>query len=129
MEHRIRALFDTWPSADLEGALELFADHGVLEQPPYALDGGDRRGRDELEAAFRNLFDRFEYESVEIHEVTEGPRGTLVAFTSHGRGRASGVPIEQNIVHVYEFSDDGLIEHLAWFFDRAEAVKRAGLPD
>jgi ketosteroid isomerase-like protein len=79
-----------------------------------------------MSAAFRTLFEQFEYAGIEIHEIVEGPRGVLVRLTARGRGRASGVPIEQDIAHVFEFRD-GLIARLAWYRHRTEGAARAGL--
>jgi ketosteroid isomerase-like protein len=126
VEQVIRAFLASWTSRDRAALGSLFAPDAVLEQPAYALDGGERRGRDALRGAMVSLLDQFEYDSIDIHEITEGASGTLVALTTHGRGRASGVPIEQQLVHVYEFRD-GLITRLAWYFDRAEGAARAGL--
>jgi ketosteroid isomerase-like protein len=126
VEDRIRAFYDTWVEQDLEAALDLFAEDAVLEQPDYALDGGERHGRQQLGAAFRTLFEQFEYDGVEIHQIEEGPRGTLATVTARGCGRASGVPIEQHLAHVFEL-ENGLIARLAWYRDRAEGAERAGL--
>ena len=126
VDQRIREFFDAWLARDLDAATALFTPDVMFHQPPDALEGGDREGIDAMRAVLEGLLYQFEYEAIDIHEVVVGPRGTLARFTARGRGRLSGVPIEQEITHVYEFRN-GLISRLAWFFTRDEGAERAGL--
>jgi len=126
VDQRIREFFDAWIARDADAAVAFVADDVFVEQPADALEGGHKQGIHEVRAILAGLFDQFEYEAIDIHEVVEGPRGTLVRFTARGRGRLSGVPVEQHITHVYELRD-GLVSRLAWFFTRDEGAERAGL--
>ena len=51
----------------------------------------------------------------------------VVILSMTGRGRASGVPVEERIAHLWTFRD-GLAVELRAFTDPADALEAAGLP-
>jgi ketosteroid isomerase-like protein len=75
---------------------------------------------------WESLHTLFEYDSVEVHEITEGRDGVLVVVRYRGRGSSSGAPVDVPMTHVLDIRD-GLVARLAWFGTRDEAAEAAGL--
>ena len=64
----------------------------------------------------------------EVHEARDlGDRVFLVA-THHGRGRASGVPVTQQLAYLYTV-DGGKISQIEAWAERAPALEAAGLSE
>ena len=89
---------------------------------------------DHAELSTRNLFDAigfgprrlFEFETVEVLEISEGAAGVLVVVRYRGRGRTSGAPVDVPMAHVVDIRD-GRVARLAWCGTRDEAAAAAGL--
>ena len=75
---------------------------------------------------WNGLHSLFEYDSVEVKEITEGPAGVLVVVRYHGRGKTSGAPVHVPMAHVVDIRD-GRVARLAWYGTREEAAEAAGL--
>ena len=52
----------------------------------------------------------------------------FVVATNHGRGKASGVPVEQRVAYVYTVREGKVSEMQVWS-DRGAALKAAGLSE
>jgi ketosteroid isomerase-like protein len=98
----------------------------IYVNPPYAMEAGTREGRDAVEEIWNGIYSLFEFETVEVLEIAEAPRGVLVVLRYCGRGKASGAPVDAPMAHVLELSD-GRVARLAWYGTRAEAAEAAGL--
>jgi ketosteroid isomerase-like protein len=82
-----------------------------------------------VEALARTLFellaefDEFRFEALEF---IEGPKAILVAGRLHGTGARSGADVTSHFHHAWTFRD-GLAVRLEGFFERAPALRVAGL--
>jgi ketosteroid isomerase-like protein len=87
-------------------------------------------GRDAmLRFAFEDLPDAIENQHVEVEELKDlGEGGVLVVARYAGRGRTSGIELDQRIASVHRLSE-GMIISVGDYPNRAEALKAAGLSE
>jgi len=100
LERTIRDAYAAFAEGDIESVRELFHEDVI-----YSL---------------------FEFETVEVLEIAEAPRGVLIVLRYRGRGKASGAPVDVPMAHVLEYRD-GRVARLAWYGTRDEAAEAAGL--
>jgi ketosteroid isomerase-like protein len=126
VEQRIRAAYAAFAAGDVDAAVAGVHPDAELVNPPDAIETGTRLGREELRATFQRLHDEFEFESLDIVDMFEGPRGVVVVSHWVGRGRSSGAPLGATLTHVFEM-DDGVVLTYRWFRSVAEGRAAAGL--
>jgi ketosteroid isomerase-like protein len=89
-------------------------------------DWGTRRGFDEVRDAWATWFEAFERVEFEIEDLIEAG-DTVVAFIRvSGRGRGSGLVIEQRLPSVWTVRRDRVVRVRA-YRDDADALEAAGL--
>lgn len=126
------------PSEDADLLREALATHNlrefaqylhpdaVLYQAPEIPDSGTYRGKDEFLRGLRlwlEEWDEFRYVPVEIEETA---CGLFVRLRLLGRGKGSGVEIEQQIFHFWQFRD-GLLSRCEVYWSEDQARRAAGL--
>jgi ketosteroid isomerase-like protein len=126
LERRIRDSYAAFVAGDLDGAVAGIAEDVTLINPPDAVETGTLHGREALRAALQRLHDDFEYDSLEVLEMAQGPHGVVVVSRLEGRGRGSGAPMKVTLTHVFELSG-GRVAAYRWFYSRAEGRAAAGL--
>ena len=85
------------------------------------------RGPDGPRASFRELERSFEELRFEPERFFEAPGGEIVVFIrAHGRGRGSGVEIDNRIAWVWTFRGDQAIR-MVIYEEQADALKAVGL--
>jgi ketosteroid isomerase-like protein len=112
---------------EIERASEFLHDEAELHQLPSQPDADSYFGREEFLRGVGDWHAGFEpglqYEPIEMEDA--GDR-VLMSVMLRGRGRQSGVQVEQLLFHVWEFRDDRPFR--CWVLeDRGEARKAAGL--
>ena len=122
----VRAAFDAWSRRDIASMLDLVDPEIVVVQPPDvpdAMTGHGRAGVMEAIAAWPEQWDDYQLEIVQIVDA-----GDHVAITTHqrGRGKGSGVVVEDEIWFVAGFRN-GKISEWRMFGDEREALEAAGL--
>ena len=76
----------------------------------------------ELEASFEEI-------SVDAEEISEAPGGEIVVVLRiSGRGRGSGIELDNRIGHVWTFRDDKAVRMVA-YEEPADALKAVGLEE
>jgi ketosteroid isomerase-like protein len=126
LERTIRVAYAAFASGDVERLRGFFHEDALYVNPPYAIEAGTRQGHEALSEIWNGIHSLFEYDGVDVNEVTQGPEGVLVVVRYHGRGRTSGAPVDVPMFHVLVI-EDGLTKRLAWFGTREEAAEAAGL--
>jgi ketosteroid isomerase-like protein len=126
LEQRIQNAYAAFMSGDLDAVMEQFAPEATYTNPDYAVEDGVRRGLDELRASFEALRDGFDYASVELERLIEGPGGVLAVVHVDASGRSSGAPFEGLFVHVFRFRD-GRVVDFAWYATVEEGRQAVGL--
>jgi len=126
LERGVRRAYAALAAGDIETAMASFAPDIEMVNPEYAIESGVRRGLDSMREGLQNLYEQFNYESLEILEIDEGPNGLLVVARLRATGRASGVPIDETFTHVFGLRD-GQVVNYRWFRTREEGLEAAGL--
>ncbi len=126
MEGVVRRAYAAFAAGDIETTMAGFAPDIEMVNPEYAMESGVRRGLDSMREGLQNLYDQFNYESLEILEIDEGPGGVLVVARLRASGRASGAPIDETFTHVFSLRD-GQVATYRWFRTRPEGLEAAGL--
>ena len=126
LERNLRRAYEAFAAGDMEGAMASFAPDIEMVNPEYAMESGVRQGLDSMREGLQNLYDQFNYDSLEILEIEEGPDGVLVVARLRATGRASGVPIDETFTHVYGLRAGQVVSY-RWFRTREEGLEAAGL--
>jgi ketosteroid isomerase-like protein len=126
LERKIRDGYAVFVTGDMDAILREFAPDATFTNPPYAIEGGVRRGHEELRVSFQALHNEFEFESMEVEELIEGPEGVLAIIQLDARGRGSGAPLRGRFYHRWRLRD-GLVTDFAWFSGPEEARAATGL--
>ena len=125
-ERLIREAYAAFVRGDLDSALASFVSEATFTNPAYAVEGGVRVGHDEIRAGFRALHAEFEYSSLEIEQLIEGPQGVLVVVRFQGSGKTSGAPLDVRFSHVFRMRGEEVLD-FAWFTSLEEGRGAAGL--
>jgi ketosteroid isomerase-like protein len=83
-------------------------------------------GPDAVRRFFAQWSGAFEGFGFEPEEFVDGGEHVLVLLRQWGRGKATGVPVENRTWQVFTFRD-GRIVHCRGYPEKAEALKAAGL--
>jgi ketosteroid isomerase-like protein len=125
----IREMLETFNRGERARSLGYLHDDVELEQWGALPDSDDYVGKEEWQRGLRLWLDEFEPDFKFIPEELTDAGGSVVArITLRGRGRASGVEIDQEIFHVYEVRE-GKLRRCRVFTDETEARRAAGLED
>jgi ketosteroid isomerase-like protein len=124
-----RRAFDNFNRRELATAVEAFDPDA--EWIPYlaALEEHTYRGRERIEAMWREVLGDFPDFRIELMEVVTD-RGDIIVFKVEfqGMGRASGADTRAAVFQVVSFRDEK-VTRVEGFRDRAEALKAAGQRD
>jgi ketosteroid isomerase-like protein len=124
-----RRAFDNFNRRELATAVEAFDPDA--EWIPYlaALEEHTYRGRERIEAMWREVLGDFPDFRIELMEVVTD-RGDIIVFKVEfqGMGRASGADTRAAVFQVVSFRDEK-VARVEGFRDRAEALEAAGLRD
>jgi ketosteroid isomerase-like protein len=122
-----RRAFDNFNRRELATAVEAFDPDA--EWIPYlaALEEHTYRGRERIEAMWREVLGDFPDFRIELMEVVTD-RGDIIVFKVEflGMGRASGADTRAAVFQVVSFRDEK-VARVEGFRDRAEALEAAGL--
>jgi ketosteroid isomerase-like protein len=124
-----RRAFDNFNRRELATAVEAFDPDA--EWIPYlaALEEHTYRGRERIEAMWREVLGDFPDFRIELMEVVTD-REDIIVFKVEfqGMGRASGADTRAAVFQVVSFRDEK-VARVEGFRDRAEALEAAGLRD
>jgi ketosteroid isomerase-like protein len=84
------------------------------------------RGRDAFVNGWREWMQDWSRFEVRLDEVVDAGDVVVALIRQSGRGRASGVEVEQELASVFTVVD-GRITRIATYADRGEALRDAGL--
>jgi hypothetical protein len=98
-----------------------------IRDRPEAPDPGVYLGYEGVLAAFDVSAEMFEELEFMPEEFVAGGDHVVVAVRLVGRGRESGVPVEDRIAHVWEMRG-GKVVSLQVYSEMADALQAVGLP-
>jgi ketosteroid isomerase-like protein len=121
----VKRMYQAFHGGDAEGALAHF-DPDVLVDASRRVDGGIGHGREELNAIISRWLGAWEEWREEIEEIRDLGNQVLVVATQHGRGKGSGVEVENRYALLYGVEGDS-ISAMTVYPTPAEALEAAGL--
>ena len=94
------------------------------------LGGRLYRGHEEVRSVFRHLYEAWADFEVCLEELIDaGDEQVIAVVTGRGRGRASGVEVEQKDQGSVWTIRDGKVVRVVWFFTREDALEAVGLAE
>lgn len=125
----VRRGYEAFARGDLAAALAPLDADVQVEDHEWSLGSPvTRRGREGFVEILTTVNEGFEDVSYTPEEFTERGDQVLVKARRTGRGAASGVRVEEQQFHVFDF-DDGRIVRFRSFLRREKALEAAGLPE
>ena len=125
---QLGAAIDAFNRGELD--TEVLAPGFELHQASSIIDtAGVFRGRDALHGPMSELAESFEDLRFDAEKFLEAPGGEIVVFVrAHGRGRGSGLQLDNPIAWVWTFRD-GKAVRMVVYEERAEALAAVGLAE
>jgi ketosteroid isomerase-like protein len=119
----VRGLWDAYSQGDIDRVLTLTDPYVVL----VSLEEGPLYGPDAVRANYARWSEAWQGQpETAVEEVIGVGDHVLVIACFQGRGRGSGVRVEQRLYEVYTLRN-GRILRVDEFSDRAEALEAVGL--
>ena len=123
----LREAYEAIGEDGLEGsaAWDLIDDDILIRDRPEAPDPQTYRGREGARKALAVSDESFEsFAMVPVEMIPVGDRCVVVVLRMSGRGRGSGVPVEETIAHLWTVRD-GKAVALQVYTDPEDAVRDA----
>jgi ketosteroid isomerase-like protein len=124
---RLRSGYAALSRGDYEAVRELLDPKILLRDRPEAPDARSYHGYEGMLVTLRDTSESFEDFRLDPQQFFEHADKVVVILSMTGRGRTSGVPVEERIAHLWTLRD-GLAIELRAFTDPADALEVAGLP-
>jgi ketosteroid isomerase-like protein len=121
----VRRHLEAYLAGDNETALAAY-DPAVEFDTSVRPDGRVHRGRQGVAEAMRVWTGAFENWRLDVKEYIDAGDKVLVVVRESGRGKGSGLEIDQDAFGVFTLRD-GRIVHWKGFVDRNDALKAAGI--
>lgn len=118
----VRRLHEAWNRGEDLIALGLVHEDFEYVNPPYAIEPGTRSGWEGWQTANSRLMESWEDVRVEVEDIVDAGDRVAVFGRLHGRGRGSGVPVDQEQSYVWTLRD-GRAVRFEWYFGH-EAARR-----
>jgi ketosteroid isomerase-like protein len=122
----VRRTIEAYMSGDNEAALAAFDPAVAFDWKALRPDGRVFRGSGGVAEAMRDWSGTFEDWRMEIEEILDAGDCVFVVTHDVGRGKGSGIPIEQTAYQVVTLRN-GKIIHWQGFPRRDQALEAAGL--
>ena len=121
----VRRMYEAFYGGNAAGALAYF-DPEVVIDVSRRLEGGIGHGRDELNKMISEWVGTFDEWREEIAEILDRGSQVYVLAVQHGRGKGSGVEVEERYALIYEVKGDK-IARMTMYGEPAEALEAVGL--
>jgi ketosteroid isomerase-like protein len=120
----VRKVHDAYNRGDAETMLSLIDPDCEIRDPGRT--GGTFRGHDELLEFLEEWMESWDSYRVEVEEYRETDEWVVACMMQSGRGRGSGIEVQQRVTQLLRVRDGKLTE-LEIYADRADAFRAAGL--
>ena len=125
----VKRFIDAYNRRDVEALAGLVTpDFEFFAAMIGVVEGGSYRGREGMEAYFKDIGDTWEVLRVLGDEFRDLGDRVLWLGRAEGRGKGSGVPVDAPLGAVSDFRD-GKISRARAFLDHGEALRAAGLSE
>ena len=122
----VRAAFDAYFRGDMESVFRLVDPEIVVMQPPEMPDAMPRHGHAGVMEAIAVWPEQWDDYQLEIVQIVDAGDNVVVRTHQRGRGKGSGVEVEDEIWFVLGFRDERIAEWRMFGVER-EALEAAGL--
>ena len=122
-----RRSYDAFQPGDVETALDPFGEAFVMEDPTRA-DTTEYRGREGFLKWLGEWLSMFDDWQFEVQRVLDVGSQVLVLGRDWGRGKGSGVRVEEHFGHLWTFRD-GEATRMLFFNDWRQALEAVGLSE
>jgi ketosteroid isomerase-like protein len=123
----VRRMYEAFHGGDAAGALACF-DPEVVIDVSRRLEGGIGHGRDELNKMINQWVGTFDDWREEIEEIRDCGAQVYVLAVQYGRGKGSGIEVEERYALIYEVRGDK-IARMAMYGEPSEALEAVGLSE
>jgi ketosteroid isomerase-like protein len=123
----MRGGYDALAREDYQAVLELIHPEIEIHDRPESPDARSYHGHEGVLTALQLNVDAFEELRFTPEELIDADDQVVVVIRISGRGKVSGVPVEERIAHLWSIRE-GKAARLQVFSDPADARKAAGLP-
>jgi ketosteroid isomerase-like protein len=123
---RMRAGYEAMGRGDFQAVLDLMDPDIELTDRPEIPDPQTYRGRDGVMAALQRNVDSFDEFELIPESFRENGDRIVVTLLMRGRGRVSGVPVEDRLAHLWTLRDGRAVECQV-YSDPDDALRAAGL--
>ena len=120
----VRTIYDRFRAGDTEGALAFHAPDVEIHDRPEIPDPRVYRGHEGVLSALSASRATFERLDMVPEEFVDAGDRVIVVFRFVGKGRESGVPIDERLAHVWTIRD-GKAVRLDVHSGRDEALRAA----
>lgn len=121
---QMRLAYEGLSRGDVEGALELIDPEVEVRDRPEAPDPQTYRGYEGVRAAVQSTFDTFDTVEFEPEQFVEAGDCVVVVIRLRGRGKESGVPVEDRIAHLWTMRN-GKAWRMQVYSDPEQAISDA----
>jgi ketosteroid isomerase-like protein len=125
-QENVRILSEMYGRRTIAEAAELMHPGAELRQPSALADTDEYHGREELVRGTGRWLEEWEDFRFAPEEVVDLGERAFMRVRISGRGRASGVELEQTVFHLWTFRD-GMPWRCEVFDDEDAAQQAAGL--
>ena len=122
LQELVRRAAAAFHRRDKEGWFALCTDDFVMHSRFSSVANTTFRGKEGVEQWWDDLAEAWDPMTLEVQEVREVDRERVVLLVDlFGRGRESGIPLDEHLAQVWTFRD-GLLAEVA-YMDRVEAER------
>jgi ketosteroid isomerase-like protein len=125
----IRRVVEAWNMRDLEAVVDLYHPDAVYDCSDRELNPDVYRGRDEMRRFTKEVDRDWASFHAWVDEIVQVDSERFISLMhSRGRGRASGIEVEESDAATTWTIRDGKVVHAKLFRDRRDAFAEAGIP-
>ena len=123
----VRAMYEAFNRGDADKALS-YLDPQVVFDASHRVDGRVGHSREEVPGILAEWLGTWEEWREEVEETRDVGNHVLVISTQRGRGKGSGIEMENRFAMLYEIQD-GKIARWTIYDDLPKALTAAGLSE
>ena len=124
----VRGMIDAFNRGDFEASLAYLDEDVEWHDPPDVPGAGVHRGPEEVRRWFARWLGAWENYTARVEELIDAGDRVVVVHHERGRGRGSGVEVDNRSVNVFDVSCGKIVRRRP-FPDRSQALDAVGLLD
>ena len=125
---KARQFIDAYNRRDFDAAVESF-DPDIEWILPEGQSSDSCRGPDEVKRFWEGIDETFDELRLEPQEFVDGGDRVATRLRHHGRGKRSGIEINEELYHQVATFRGGRMVRIEYFAEWREALRAAGLSD